>query len=208
MFWKVGCAHMKCDSTGKCEAGIRGAFMKLTLFHSRRLIILFAAVSFGIAAAQTLRAASLDDPSCKAVLDATAKMEHTDNHQYVAIDRNGAKEMEGESIQVGDTSYIKVGNDWKVSPLSPKDSAEQRKENIRDAKVFTCKYERDEAVNGEPAAVYKTHQESDEVNADAELWISKSRGLVLKEVVNHPDDKQSIVVRIDYSNVQKPVVAK
>ncbi|HEY5037399.1 MAG TPA: hypothetical protein VII74_09735 [Chthoniobacterales bacterium] len=182
--------------------------MKFTSSQSERFFSLLAAAGLCVAAAQTLRAASIDDPSCKVLLDATAKMEHTDNHQYVTIDRNGAKDIEGESIQVGDTSYIKVGDAWKVSPLNPKDPAEQRKENIRNAKVFTCKYERDEMVDGEAAAVYKTHQESEDVIADAELWISKSRGLVLKEVVSHPDDKQSIVVRVDYTNVQKPVVTK
>ncbi|MEO8951926.1 MAG: hypothetical protein ABI362_07935 [Chthoniobacterales bacterium] len=176
---------------------------------SRRLPILHLFVCGSVAlTAMTLRAASPDDPSCKAVLDATAKMEHTDNHQRITIGQKGQETEEGESIQVGNTSYIKIDNEWHTSPLSPKDSTAQRQENIRNTKVFTCQYERDETVNGEPAAVYKTHQESDEVKADAELWVSKSRGLVLKEVVKHPDDQQSITVLVDYANVQKPAVVK
>jgi hypothetical protein len=174
----------------------------------RRLLL--AAVSLGglTFAAGSLSAAGADDPTCKIVLDAAAKMEQTSNHQYMTITQEGGKTTEAESIHLGDTAYTKSRGDWRVSPLSPKDIAEQRKENVRDSKVFTCKYEHDEEVNGEAAAVYKSHQESDEVKADAEIWISKKSGLVLKEVVTQPEENQSITIRVDYSNVQKPAGVK
>jgi hypothetical protein len=164
-----------------------------------------AALSFGcLTLATTLLAAPSDDPVCKTVIDAAAKMEQMPNHQYMTITRKGGKTTEGESVHLGDTSYVKVDGTWRVSPLSPKDIARQREENIRDSKVFTCKYERDEEVNGEPAAVYLSHQESDDVKADAEIWISKKRGLVLKEVVNQPTEQQRISIRVEYENVKKP----
>ncbi len=175
------------------------------IFRSRCsfAIAAFAAIGFG----SNCFAASEDDPSCKPLLDATAKMEQTDHHDFMT-ERTGDTTTEAESIQVGDVSYIKVNGTWRESRMSPKDSAAQRKENIHDAKVFNCQYERDETINGEASAVYKTHQESDEVKADAEIWISKGRGLVLKEVVTHPDDKMAITIRVDYANVQKPAGLK
>ena len=172
----------------------------------RRLLL--AVVSLGGlgVVASSLPAAGIDDPTCKTVLDAAAKMEEIPNHQYVTITRQGAgaKTTEGESIHIGDTSYVKAQGTWRVSRLSPKALAEQRKENLRDSKVFTCKYDRDDQIDGEAVAVYKTHQESDEVKADAEIWISKKRALVLKEIVTQPEENQTITIRVDYSNVQKP----
>jgi hypothetical protein len=170
----------------------------------RRLVVVLGLVATG------LPAAGVDDPTCKIVVDAAAKMEEVPNHQYMTIARSGAgeKTTEGESIHIGETSYVKTNGTWHISPLSPRQVAEQRKENIRDSKVFTCKYDRDDQVDGEPVAVYKTHQESDEVKADAEIWISKKRGLVLKEIVTEPEENQRITIRVDYSNVQKPADVK
>ena len=64
---------------------------------------------------------------------------------------------QNEMISIGGANYIKVHDKWTVSPMTPKMMAEQEKENIRDAKVYRCQYERDENVNGEAAAVYKAH---------------------------------------------------
>ena len=172
----------------------------------RRLLLAVVSLwSLGVVAS-SLPAAGIDDPTCKIVLDAAAKMEEIPNHQYVTITRQGAgaKTTEGESIHIGDISYVKAQGTWRVSRLSPKALAEQRKENLRDSKVFTCKYDRDDEIDGEAVAVYKTHQESDEVKADAEIWISKKRALVLKEIVTQPEENQTITIRVDYSNVQKP----
>jgi hypothetical protein len=176
-----------------------------SLLCHRLLLTIVSLGGLGFVASR-LPAAGIDDPTCKIVVDAAAKMEEVPNHQYMTMTRQGAggKTTEGESIHIGDTSYVKTKGTWHISPLSPKALAEQRKENIRDSKVFTCKYDRDDQVDGEAAAIYKTHQESDAIKADAKIWISKKRGLVLKEIVTQPEENQSITIRVDYSNVQKP----
>jgi hypothetical protein len=168
--------------------------------------LLFAAVSLaGLCfVASHLSAVTIDDPICQTVLDAATKMEQVSYHQYMTITREGAKPIEAESIHIGDAAYVKARKAWQVSPLSPKDVAKQREENIRNSKIFTCRHDRDEEMNGEPASVYETHQENDDIKADAEIWISKKSGLIIKEIVTHPEEKQSITIRIDYANVQKP----
>ena len=45
----------------------------------------------------------------------------------------------------------------------------------------SCSYLRDEAVNGEPAAVYREQFKSDVGSTDATIWISKASGRVLRE---------------------------
>jgi len=45
----------------------------------------------------------------------------------------------------------------------------------------TCSYLRDEAVNGQPAAVYREQYKADTGSTDATIWISKSSGRVLRE---------------------------
>jgi hypothetical protein len=45
----------------------------------------------------------------------------------------------------------------------------------------TCGYLRDEAVDGQPAAVYREQYRSKTGSTDATIWISKSSGLLLRE---------------------------
>ncbi|MGH8094991.1 MAG: hypothetical protein ACREIF_16215 [Chthoniobacterales bacterium] len=163
-------------------------------------IAVFASLNF-------LQAAPADDPASKAVLDAMAKLNQTPHHEYITTTGDAAAggTQKNEMIGIGDTNYVKIHDKWTVSPMTPKMMAEQEKENIRDAKVYRCQYERDESVNGEAAAVYKAHSENENGSSDAEIWISKSRGLPLRENID-VNGTGRFSVRFDYANVQAPAV--
>ena len=45
----------------------------------------------------------------------------------------------------------------------------------------TCAYLRDEAVDGQPAAVYREQYKGDTGSTNATIWISKSSGRLLRE---------------------------
>lgn len=47
--------------------------------------------------------------------------------------------------------------------------------------VHTCSYLRDESVDGQPAAVYREQYQSKTGSTDAQIWISKTSGLLLRE---------------------------
>jgi hypothetical protein len=47
--------------------------------------------------------------------------------------------------------------------------------------THTCSYLRDETVDGQAAAVYREQYQSKVGSTDAQIWISKSSGLVLRE---------------------------
>lgn len=160
-----------------------------------------------LAATPALQAAPGDDPAGKAVLDAMAKLNQTPHHEYMTTTGEAATggTRESEMIGTGDANFVKIRDKWVLSPMTPKMMAEQEKENIRNAKVYRCHYERDETVNGEVAAVYKAHSESEPGNSDAEVWISKIRGLPLRETIDL-NGTSHISVRFDYANVQAPAV--
>ncbi len=162
----------------------------------------------GIAALASIRplvAASPDDPTSKLVLGALAKLNETPHHQHSSTTVAGAAgaAQEGEIISTGGIVYFTFHGKWKASSMTPKMWADQEQENIRNATVLTCTYELDEAVNGEATAVYKEHNESDVGTADAEIWISKTRGLPIREVIDL-NGTRHMVVTIDYDNIQAP----
>ena len=88
----------------------------------------------------------------------------------------------------------------------------QQEENERTVKALSCRYLRDEAVNGEPAAVYVEHSEPEGATSDATTWVSKSRGLPLR-LESDIDaggkmGKSHRSIRFEYSNVQPPAGVK
>jgi hypothetical protein len=121
----------------------------------------------------------------------------------------GAKARTSELIYVNGKSYIQVAGKWMVSPMTPVKMAENRKETEADEeKTMTCRVVRDEAVNGEAATLYTAHQANPDEKSDAQIWISKSRGVPLKlEMdldVGGTAGKSHRTMRYEYNNVQAP----
>jgi hypothetical protein len=183
-----------------CTVDVRSYSSRLGDF-----LLLIGIVAFG--PIQPMQGAPADDSASKAVLEAMAKLNQTPHYEYVTTtgDTVAGGTRQNEMISIGGANYIKVHDKWAISPMTPKMMAEQEKENIRDAKVNRCQYERDENVNGEAAAVYKAHSENENGTSDAEIWISKSRGLPLREKIDS-NGTSHVAVRFDYANVQAPVV--
>ena len=72
----------------------------------------------------------------------------------------------------------------------------------------TCTHLRDDSINGESAAVWKVHTETEDGDSDNQLWISKSRNVVLRaEIfldVGGALGKSHMVSNYVYTNVQAP----
>ncbi|MEO8747489.1 MAG: hypothetical protein ABI379_07520 [Rhodanobacter sp.] len=145
-------------------------------------------------------------PTCKTVLDANDRQYTTPVHLYMT--RAGVTH---ESLVFGDAMYIKVKDTWRRSPMAPKDMLEIRQEAIKEAKSLDCEHLRDEAVDGEAAAVYSMSSVSDDGDhADGQIWISKSRNVPLKSEmdVGSGAEKKHTSIRYDYNNVQAPAGVK
>jgi hypothetical protein len=147
---------------------------------------------------------------CKAVDEATDKLFSVPHRLYMtetAGFTNG-KPRQSELIFVGGVSYVHVSNKWIKSPVTAQEQREQQEKNRSTAKNQSCRHLRDESVNGEAAVVYAAHAENQGTVADVQVWISRSRGLVLKQEEDFGEvgakNKKHISIRYEYGNIQAP----
>jgi len=151
------------------------------------------------------------DPACKPVYDANDKLLTTDYHAYMnQIDAGGKANTNFELLNVGGERYVLFGGKWSRSGITTEQMKQQEDKNKKNAKNNSCHYLRDETVNGEAAAVYSEHSESDAGKSDAQIWISKTKGLIVKEEidleVNGVAGKNHMAIRYEYGNVHAPAV--
>jgi hypothetical protein len=113
-------------------------------------------------------------------------------------------------ITTGGAIYITMKGKWKKSPISAAAMQAQEDEDWKTAKDVSCKHLRDESVKGESAAVYSTHSEDQATKEDSQVWVSKSKGLLLRQeedVDLGQGDKRHRSSRYEYTNVQAPAVS-
>jgi hypothetical protein len=142
-------------------------------------------------------------------LTALDKVYTTPTHIYTTLTMgpNGAGALHNEVIYVGGAVYTNATGSWSRGNLQQVIAMEQKN---RENSKSTCQYVRDEAVDGESAAVYKTHAERADVGvtSDGWLWISKSSGLVLRlheDIVTKDGIKETTSARYVYVNVRPPI---
>ncbi len=118
------------------------------------------------------------------------------------------KSMNIETIFSGGTRYVLFNGQWSASTLSTADIKQLEQRARKNSRNMTCQFVRDEAVNGEIAAHYDAHEETEHGKTDNRLWISKSKGLVLREETDLDPGgatvKSHISLRYDYSKVRPP----
>ena len=166
------------------------------------LIVLLIATAAG-------RPARAADAACKPVLDAMMKQIATPPHVYATETSalRGGKPEPRESIYAGGAIYVQMKGQWKRSPISTEDMRRRQETNVRNAKSMTCRYLRDETVNGEAAAVYYSQGETEAGKSEATLWVSKRTGLPLRsenDIDTGDKDKMHMAIRYDYAGVRPP----
>jgi hypothetical protein len=162
----------------------------------------------GVAAGARSMAVSVVDPVCKVVLDANHKTLDTANHLYMDNLHGDGKKVKGELITVNGERYLLMDGKWIKSRMTVADSRAQEEENIKNAKVLSCKRIGDDTVGGEVATIYTEHTENEDTKSDGKIWISKSRGVILKEEIDLDSGdplKEHIAMRYEYANVKAPV---
>jgi hypothetical protein len=147
---------------------------------------------------------------CSSLFAAMNKVITTPAHLYSTTVAGYNKNVpeNSEMIYSGGSIYVLVKGKWTRSPMTSADMVTQQQENQRTQKA-TCQHVRDESVNGEAASVYQAHTDNDGDKTDATIWISKSRGVPLKEEfdldVGGAAGKSHRTIRFDYSNVKPPI---
>jgi hypothetical protein len=151
------------------------------------------------------------DATCNAVLAALDKNFTVPYHMYMtqtsAAIQNG-KPMSSEMVFAGGKRYVLYDGKWIVSDISDDDMKAMQLKARQTAKNLSCHYVKDETVNGESAALFATHGESEHGKDDNQIWISKSRGVILKQEtdidIGAGRPKTHMSVRYEYANVQAP----
>jgi len=153
--------------------------------------------------AVTARAAD----ACQPVFDAITKLVTTPSHSYSTGVING-KPSSTETIYVQGKTYMLGRGRWMLSPVTPTEVLEEELENERQRKS-TCQFVRNESLNGEAAAVYSMHRETETVKEDGQVWISKANGRALRKEVDvdygGAIGKGHLSARYEYSNVKPPM---
>ena len=147
--------------------------------------------------------------SCQPVFDALTKVATTPSHSYTTrTGINGGTPTEAETIFANGQKYIRARGRWMRIPVTSQDVVEQEKEKEQHG-TSTCKFLRNESVNGDPAMLFSVHREYEEVKEDGEMWVSRGSGLLLR-VEEDVDNRGNKVkdhrsTRFEYGNVRPPV---
>jgi hypothetical protein len=191
--------------------------LMMILRPSARWLCTIAVLTFGIALMGGAPLAA--QGGCQAVDDARNKVMTVPTHIYDAmspIPSNGrtpqpSDTIHNETIYVGGSGYAKVSGKWSRSEWTLQRLTKQEQQNRQQSK-YTCRYLRDESINGEAAALYSMHAERAlgqmHVTSDGQLWISKSKGLPLRDEMDVDAGsgiKDHHSVRYEYTNVQPPL---
>ena len=136
-------------------------------------IALIAAIAASISAG-----AHAADP-CDAIFNAmVAQVKVPFAVQATQTPNNGpAQTMENRFV--GGKSYFFVQGQWHSEPVTPDQMIADLTEEKQSAKQ-TCAAGGDEAIGGQPAAVFTAHIENQGEVSDNKLWVSKATGLPLK----------------------------
>jgi hypothetical protein len=162
-------------------------------------LVLAAVVSLQTSAAET---------SCKAVFDAIAKQVVTPNHEFMiqTVGADNAKREQREVINTGTVQYFLVGGEWHTMKETPKETLQRERESEASSDV-TCRYLRDENVEGVSTTVFSEHSKTDSGESNALIWIAKGNAMPVREQVDMDPGNpgaRHLEVRIVYSNVQAP----
>lgn len=153
------------------------------------------------------------DAGCKALLaGALARQLETPTHLYITESGAflGGREEHSESIYAGGAIYVLHRGKWSRSPIGPEDLRHPSAAGQDDPQATTtCRYVRDETVNGDAAAVYSSHRRDPQGDqSDSTIWISKRRGLPLRLEVDidtgGSSGKSHTSTRFDYDHVTRP----
>jgi len=144
---------------------------------------------------------------CKVVLEAANKTQTTATHTYTTMNIGG-KDQTVEVIYTPGVVYSRINGKWSSVPMTPQELAELRQPTAHKDKA-TCKYLKDELVNGEMAAMYSAHDITPKGVVDTQIWISKAKGLPLRQDVDidvgGAGGKSHTSTRFEYGNVKPPM---
>ncbi len=156
--------------------------------------------SLALCALTAARGAELS-AGCKPVF---AAMEKSLQVNHTTTTTHGADVMRG--VTVDGALYLQIGGAWRKSPISVQDNLAMSRENLKDAKEYTCTALPDSVVDGTPVANYATHTVNADAVIDTRLSISKASGLAVSvENRRAGETGGGLVTKYGYGNIKAPI---
>ena len=155
-----------------------------------------------------------DEAECKPLFEAMNRLFKTPSHQYLkqTDTRTGEKAVDSEIINTGKAMYVMVAGKWSTSPVTASQLQEQEEQNRRNAKVTTCHLVREESFDGVSTNLFSAHTETGYGASDQQLWIAKSNGLPLREIIEMEmgdhGGKSRAEIHVVYTGVEAPAVSQ
>lgn len=164
-----------------------------------------------IAAALCWSAPASAQDSCQPLFDSLTKLATTPSHSYASMTDPsvpGGKPTASEWIYLQDKAYMKLGGNWMDGVMTPKEILEKQMQNRKSGHA-KCQLVRSDSAEGQAATLYSLHSESEHAKEDAQVWISKTSGLPLREEadieLSGSPSKRHLSNRYEYGNVHAPM---
>jgi opacity protein-like surface antigen len=147
--------------------------------------------------------------ACQPVFDALTKLITTPSHSYTtSTPVNGGQVRTAETIMTQGKKYIRANGKWMDTHVTTGEVLAQERENEKNSKA-TCQLLRSEVVNAEAAVVYSLSREITGLREEAQIWISKSTGIPLREEQDADwggeIGKAHNSTHFEYGNIQPPI---
>jgi len=137
--------------------------------------------------------------ACKPVLAAMEKTLQTD---HATVTTRGTTTMHG--VTAGGVSYLQFSGVWKKSPMTPQENIKRSRENLQNAREYSCKPLPDSMIGGVAVANFATHTDGDTV-IDNTISIDKRTGLAVTVVTDMKDEHMHIVTQYTYGGIKAPM---
>ncbi|MEO8848823.1 MAG: hypothetical protein ABI440_09385 [Casimicrobiaceae bacterium] len=113
--------------------------------------------------------------ACKPVL---ASMEKTIAIDHATTTTAGTETVKG--VTVGGSMYFQSRGTWRKSPMTAQAAIAQSRENLKNAKEYSCTPLPDSVVDGVAVANFATHMVSDDATNDGAVAIDTRSGLAIR----------------------------
>ena len=129
-------------------------------------------------------------------------------HQVTVIPPTPCRTIAREKIYTQGNAFYRGAGKWMKDSDDPKTLLAKEIENRKQG-AATCKIVREESVNGQPATLYSLHGKAQHTTEEAQMWIAKGTGLLLREEMDvnagGSARKSHISAHYEYGNIQPPM---
>jgi hypothetical protein len=159
----------------------------------------------GVAAMFAATAAHADD--CDTMMTATLAQMQVPYRATISFSNLNGKPTKSEMVYAGGKIYVQLNGAWQVSPMTVQEMTDHMKTNYKTSK-HSCQHVGDDSVGGQAASVYTASFQSPLSHSDNRIWISRSRGVLLKTWAHIIEGNQTMTTIYEYDNIQPPAVVK